>query len=67
MTEIINLCLIPQGEACFFVLEGLLCYLDETQVEALFSAMAQHAGPLSEIVLDYVHAEVLHTGKCHHP
>ncbi len=57
--ESLKRCLIPPGETSLFVLEGLLCYLDELQVTALFSAIAQHAGPQSEIVFDYVHTDAL--------
>jgi len=65
VAEIVNRRLIPKGETCLFILEGLLCYLDEKQVDALFSAIAQHAGPLSEIIFDYVHAEALRGDNNH--
>jgi methyltransferase (TIGR00027 family) len=48
-----------KGKRCLFVMEGLLMYLQKESVDQTFEVIEAFAGKGSEVVFDYVRAEVL--------
>lgn len=50
---------LQAGEKCLFLLEGLSMYLDPEQVNALFCAISNYSSDGSQIICDFVYADVL--------
>ncbi len=50
---------IAKGQICFFIIEGLLCYLTQQQVDTLFTAISIHGGAQSRVAFDYMYRQIL--------